>query len=89
MPRSVVWLVAGCLGLSLVTPSFAQETSSKDETPVKWERIKFEDAFRAEGVAVGDFNKDGRLDITNGEAWYEAPGDANMYIYSLLNSSSE
>ena len=73
MPRSVVWLVAGCLGLSFVAPIFAQET------PVKWERIKFEDAFRAEGVAVGDFNKDGRLDITNGEAWYEAPADANLY----------
>ena len=73
MPRSVFGLIAVCLVSHWAGSAFAQETA------VKWERIKFEDAFRAEGVAVGDFNKDGRLDITNGEAWYEAPADANMY----------
>ncbi|MBM4075872.1 MAG: VCBS repeat-containing protein, partial [Planctomycetes bacterium] len=50
-----------------------------DETPVKWERIKLEDAFRAEGVAVGDFNKDGRQDICNGEVWYETPADPKAF----------
>ena len=84
MPRSVIWLVAVCLVSHLASSVFAQETPVKDDTPVKWERIKFEDAFRAEGVAVGDFNQDGRLDITNGEAWYEAPDSttpkgANLY----------
>ncbi len=73
MPRSVIWLVVVFLVSHSLRLGFAQET------PVKWERIQFEDAFRAEGVAVGDFNQDGRLDITNGEAWYEAPADANLY----------
>ncbi|MBC8116332.1 MAG: VCBS repeat-containing protein, partial [Candidatus Saccharimonas sp.] len=73
MPRLFLCSLFVCWGATLVAPAFAQETA------VKWERIKFEDAFRAEGVAVGDFNQDGRLDITNGEAWYEAPGDANLY----------
>ena len=78
MPRSVFGLIAVCLVSHWAGSAVAQETA------VKWERIKFEDAFRAEGVAVGDFNQDGRLDITNGEAWYEAPnsGDpkgANLY----------
>ena len=54
MPRAVFGLIAVCLVSNFVGSAFAQET------PVKWERIKFEDAFRAEGVAVGDFNQDGR-----------------------------
>ncbi len=29
--------------------------------------------FRSEGVAVADFNKDGKLDIFVGDVWYEAP----------------
>ena len=29
--------------------------------------------FRSEGVAVADVNKDGKMDVINGEAWYEAP----------------
>ncbi len=79
IPQSFVLSFMAGLGVALATPASAQEPPPKDETPVKWERIKFEEAFRAEGVAVGDFNKDGRFDIANGEAWYEAPADANLY----------
>lgn len=39
----------------------------------KFERIKIDETFRAEGVAVGDFNKDGKLDIAAGDVWYAAP----------------
>lgn len=38
-----------------------------------WERIKVDETFRAEGVAAGDFNKDGKLDIAAGDVWYAAP----------------
>jgi hypothetical protein len=38
-----------------------------------WERIKLDGTFRAEGVAAGDFNKDGKLDIAAGDVWYAAP----------------
>jgi hypothetical protein len=37
-----------------------------------WERHTI-DLGIAEGVAVADFNKDGRPDIFSGEAWYENP----------------
>ena len=53
---------------------------SAEETPVKWERIKLEEIFRAEGVAVADINKDGRMDLINGEAWYEQPSDPKLFL---------
>jgi hypothetical protein len=38
-----------------------------------WQRIQIDDQFRAEGVAAGDFNRDGKLDIAAGDVWYAAP----------------
>lgn len=38
-----------------------------------WQRIEVDPEFRAEGVAVGDFNRDGKLDIAAGDVWYAAP----------------
>jgi hypothetical protein len=32
-----------------------------------------DEVFRSEGVAVGDFNRDGKPDIAAGTIWYEAP----------------
>lgn len=39
----------------------------------QFERVKLDDTFRAEGVAVGDFNRDGKLDVAAGDVWYAAP----------------
>jgi len=41
--------------------------------PVAFERIVVDKTFRAEGVAVGDINRDGKLDIFSGDLWYSAP----------------
>ena len=40
---------------------------------VRFEKIIVDRTFRSEGVAVGDINHDGRLDIFAGDVWYEAP----------------
>lgn len=67
---SFVWC---CLSIGVGTAAFA------DDTPVKWERIKLEEVFRSEGVTAADINKDGRIDLINGEAWYENPNDPNLF----------
>ena len=38
-----------------------------------FKKIKLSDKFYSEGMYYGDFNKDGKMDVLNGEGWYEAP----------------
>ena len=40
---------------------------------VEWDRIQLDSRFRSEGVAVADFNNDGKNDVVAGDYWYEAP----------------
>jgi hypothetical protein len=56
--------------LVLVTsmPSLAGEPAS-----IRFKKTRLDGNFRSEGVAVGDFNRDGKLDIAAGYVWYAAP----------------
>lgn len=45
-----------------------------------------ENKFRSEGVAMGDFNNDGAMDIAAGSMWYEAP---NWTAHSILEKPNE
>ncbi len=40
---------------------------------LSFKRTKLDDKFHSEGVAYGDFNNDGLLDIAAGSVWYEHP----------------
>lgn len=58
-----VALAAVVLGVAL--PAAGQE--------VKFKKIVVDKTFRSEGVAIGDINHDGKMDIFAGDVWYEAP----------------
>jgi hypothetical protein len=56
------------VGLMFVSvAAFAAEPS------ITWKKTVLDQRFRSEGVAVADVNKDGKIDVLNGEYWYEAP----------------
>ena len=40
---------------------------------IRWKKAVLDREFRAEGVAVADVNRDGKLDVMAGNFWYEAP----------------
>jgi hypothetical protein len=59
-------------GTLAFVPAPADEAAPKDGG-ITWKKTVLDKAFRSEGVAVADVNRDGKMDILNGEAWYEAP----------------
>jgi hypothetical protein len=75
--RAFCWSFALLVPLaSLALLSAADTDEKKDEkkaTNITWKKTVIDKAFRSEGVTVMDVNKDGKLDIVNGEVWYEAP----------------
>ncbi|PQO46744.1 FG-GAP repeat domain-containing protein [Blastopirellula marina] len=46
---------------------------------LKFKKHQIETKFRSEGCAIGDFNRDGKMDISAGSVWYEAP-DWKMHL---------
>jgi hypothetical protein len=64
-------LVVATVGLH---PPLAEATAAPAaETKITWKKTVLDNKFRSEGVAIGDVNKDGKIDVLNGEYWYEAP----------------
>lgn len=55
--------------LFIAAPALAQQPSGK----VGFKKTVLDTVFRSEGAAVGDFNKDGKMDVAAGYVWYEAP----------------
>ena len=68
------WLLAPLFPLACclaIVP--AAEKKADDDTGITWKKTVLDTAFRSEGVAIADVNRDGKMDILNGEIWYEAP----------------
>jgi hypothetical protein len=61
------WAAAGIV--------LAAASAASGATPgeVRFKKITLDKTFRAEGVAVGDVNHDGKLDVITGDVWYAAP----------------
>ena len=56
--------------LAITVATFSGSSAFAEEG---WQRLKLEDIFRSEGVAAADVNHDGKMDVLNGEVWFEAP----------------
>ncbi len=63
----VRFIVVGFVGLS------ANVGTAEDKPKIRFQKHQLDAKFRSEGVAVGDFNQDGKMDIAAGFVWYEAP----------------
>lgn len=73
MVRSLHLLAAGCLTATLAVPAALAAPPEKSGSNTPWKKTVLDTKFRSEGVAVADVNKDGKIDVLNGEYWYEAP----------------
>ena len=58
--------------LSFALASLLPAAPAAAQAPT-WTRVTLDAAFRSEGVAVADVDRDGDLDVLAGELWYEAP----------------
>jgi hypothetical protein len=47
-----------------------------------WKKIKVTDKFYAEGAYIGDFNKDGKMDVVAGPFWIEGPDFTKTHLYT-------
>jgi len=74
MMGRIVFLIA------LVVPLPA---AAQDRVKITWKKTVVDKAFRSEGAAVADVNKDGKADIICGDVWYEAP-QWKMHVLSDL-----
>jgi len=61
------------LSLTVAATLLALAAPAVAEPKITWKKTVLDTKFRSEGVAVADVNKDGKLDVLNGEYWYEAP----------------
>jgi hypothetical protein len=58
---------------TLVLATHTAQGQAKKIPVITWKKTVLDRAFRSEGVAVADVNKDGKPDVIVGDIWYEAP----------------
>ncbi|HTN76771.1 MAG TPA: VCBS repeat-containing protein [Pirellulaceae bacterium] len=65
---------------------FAGLADAQDAKKITFKKAQLDPIFRSEGVAVGDFNKDGKNDIAAGYVWYAAP---DWKMHSIIEKAPE
>ena len=60
--------------MNIITAILVLAAAQQDEHVIRtWKKIQLSDVFTCEGAAIGDFNKDGKMDVAVGPFWYEGP----------------
>ena len=60
----------------------ATDTAWGQGTPaVSFERLQLTSEYHSEGAGVGDFNRDGKLDVVSGPYWYAGPDFATRHAF--------
>jgi hypothetical protein len=67
------WLTIAATALPLLAFLPHTDAAGEKAPTITWKKTVIDKAFRSEGVAVADVNKDGKMDILVGDVWYEAP----------------
>lgn len=67
--RNALAIVMAWLSLGLAVSTVTAE----DHVLRKFKKIKLSDKFFSEGMYYGDFNHDGKTDVTAGSLWYAGP----------------
>lgn len=70
--RLRISLLLGLLVSTLTIPVLLHG-ADKEAPKMTWKKTIVDKAFRGEGVAIADVNKDGKMDLLAGDIWYEAP----------------
>jgi hypothetical protein len=71
MLRTLSLVSVAALATAAFLPAAPRDKGT--EQRITWKKTVLDKRFRSEGVAVADVNKDGKIDVLNGEYWYEAP----------------
>ena len=72
-------LILLLLSMAAGTPCMGQVAVRKDGADVKFKKTVLTTDFISEGVAVGDFNNDGFVDIVSGAKWFQGPDWINVH----------
>src|SRR5262245_47516114 len=74
MLRTSSLIAAPVLAVVALFPAAdAAQKAAPSPSQITWKKTILDRKFRSEGVAVADVNQDGKIDVLNGEYWYEAP----------------
>jgi len=73
MIRQIPAVAAVVLASAAIASADPVPQVASDGKTITWKKTVLDTKFRSEGVAIADVNKDGKIDVLNGEYWYEAP----------------